>query len=52
VPHHLDASGIRQEQPGEELEQRRLAGAVRAEQRDELPAFAVRLTPASAFTGP
>ena len=36
VAHHLDAAGIGGEQAGQELEQRRLAGAVRPEQRDEL----------------
>ena len=36
VPHDLDAAGIGHEQPGQKLEQRGLAGAVGAEQRDEL----------------
>ena len=36
VAHDLDAAGVGDEQAGEQLEQRRLAGAVRAEQRDEL----------------
>jgi hypothetical protein len=36
VAHHFDASGIGCEQAGEQLEQRGLAGAVWAEQGDEL----------------
>ena len=36
VAHHLDAAGIGGEQAGEQLEQRRLAGAIGAEQGDEL----------------
>jgi len=34
VTHDLDAAGIRHEQAGEQLEQRGLAGAVGAEQRE------------------
>ena len=35
MAHHLDAPGIRREQAGEQLEQRRLAGAIGTEQSDE-----------------
>ena len=53
VAHHLDAAGIGDEQPGQELEQRRLAGAVGPEQRDELAGDApCRLTPSTARIGP
>jgi len=38
VPHDRDAAGIGHEQPGKKLEQRRLAGAVGAKERDELAA--------------
>ena len=36
VAHDGDVAGIRDEQAGQELEQRRLAGAIGAEERDEL----------------
>ena len=36
VAHHLDAAGVGDEQAGEQLKQRRFAGAVRAQERDEL----------------
>ena len=52
VAHDLDAAGIGHEQAGEQLEQRRLAGAVGPEQRDELAGLAARLTPSTARIGP
>ena len=41
VAHDLDAAGVGSEQAGEQLEQRRFAGAVRAEQGDEFARLGV-----------
>ena len=52
VAHHLDAAGIGREQAGQQLEQRSLAGAVGAEQCDELAGLGFQAHAVNGADGP